>query len=319
MRSMFGNAKHVGGQMISIVVPAYRSSESLPILVERLEKVFSQSGRLYEVVVVDDCSPDDTWAVLKTLKEDRPWLKIIRLLRNSGQHNALLCGFSIAKGNVIVTMDDDLQNPPEEIPGLVAQIDEGYDLAIGSYGDKQHTRGRNFAGGVIDDLQRSIFGLPKDFQLTSFRAVRRAVIDNVVAMSNAFPYITSMLLSHTSKYINVPVRHDPRSFGQSNYSLSRSLRLAFNLLLNYSSYPLYFVIILCLIAIGITFGLGAWTVWKALAELDHVPGWASTLTAISFFNGLTLLALVTQSFYLSRLTQQVSRSRVGFTIGELHE
>jgi glycosyltransferase involved in cell wall biosynthesis len=305
--------------MITVVIPAYRSSESLPVLLERLEKVLSQSGRKYEVVVVDDCSPDDTWLALMALKANRPWLKIIRLLRNSGQHNALLCGFSIAKGDVIVTMDDDLQNPPEEIPGLVAQIDEGYDLAIGSYGDKQHTRGRNLAGGLIDDLQRSIFGLPKDFQLTSFRAVRRAVIDNVVAMSTAFPYITSMLLSHTSRYVNVPVRHDPRSFGQSNYNLSRSLRLAFNLLLNYSSYPLYFVIALCLVALSMTFGIGAWVLWRALAEVAPVPGWASTIVAISFFNGLILLALVAQSLYLSRLTQQVSRSRVGFTIGELHD
>ncbi len=295
------------------------SSESLPLLIERLEKVLSRSGRKYEVVVVDDCSPDDTWTVLKAIKEDRPWLKIIRLLRNSGQHNALLCGFSVAKCNVIVTIDDDLQNPPEEIPKLVAQIDEGYDLAIGSYGEKKHSRGRNLAGNLIDDIQRRIFGLPQDFQLTSFRAVRRAVIDNVVAMSSSFPYITSMLLSHTSRYVNVPVRHELRSFGQSNYNLSRSLRLAFNLLLNYSSYPLYFVIALCLVALGMTFGLGGWVVWKVLASAESVPGWASTITAISFFNGLILLALVAQSLYLSRLTQQVSRSRVGFTVGELHE
>ena len=271
--------------MISVVIPAYRSSESLPILVGRLETVFRQSGQKYEVVVVNDCSPDDTWSVLKALKGGRPWLKIIRLLRNSGEHNALLCGFSIAKGDVIVTMDDDLQNPPEEIPGLVAQIDEGYDLAIGSYGNKLHTRGRNLAGGLIDDLQRSIFGLPKDFQLTSFRAVRRAVIDNVVAMSTAFPYITSMLLSHTSRYINVPVRHDPRSFGQSNYNLSRSLRLAFNLLLNYSSYPLYFVIALCLLALSMTFGLGAWVLWRALAEVAPVPGGQARLPRYRFSTG----------------------------------
>lgn len=305
--------------MISVVIPAYRSSEWLPLLIERLEKVLSRSGRKYEVVVVDDCSPDDTWTVLKAIKEDRPWLKIIRLLRNSGQHNALLCGFSVAKGDVIVTMDDDLQNPPEEIPKLVAQIDEGYDLAIGSYGEKKHSRGRNLAGNLIDDIQRRIFGLPEDFQLTSFRAVRRVVIDNVVAMSSSFPYITSMLLSHTSRYVNVPVRHESRSFGKSNYNLSRSLRLAFNLLLNYSSYPLYFVIALCLVALGMTFGLGGWVVWKVLASAESVPGWASTITAISFFNGLILLALVAQSLYLSRLTQQVSRSRVGFTVGELHE
>ena len=305
--------------MISVVIPAYRSSESLSVLMERLESVLGQSAQEYEVIVVDDCSPDNTWKILKRLKTTRPWLKVIRLLRNSGQHNAILCGFSIARGDVIVTMDDDLQNPPEEIPKLVAAIEEGYDLAIGFYDEKKHSKGRNLAGGLIDDIQRSIFDLPKNFQLTSFRAVRRAVVDNVVAMSSAFPYVTSMLLSHTARYVNVPVRHDQRSFGQSNYNLSRSLRLAFNLLLNYSSYPLYFVVALCLVALGMTAGLGSWVAWKALIGVDAVPGWASTITAISFFNGLILLALVAQSLYLSRLTQQVSRSRVGFTIGDLHE
>lgn len=269
-------------------------------------------------MVVDDCSPDDTWSVLEALKTNRPWLKIVRLLCNSGQHNALLCGFSIAKGDVIVTMDDDLQNPPEEIPKLIAAIDEGYDLAIGSYTSKSHSKGRNIAGSVIDDLQRKIFGLPKSFQLTSFRAVRRVVVDNVSAMSAAFPYITCMLLSHTSRYVNVPVRHDPRSFGQSNYNLSRSIRLAINLLLHYSPYPLYFVATLCVVALSMTFGIGAWVLWSALAEGSPVQGWASTIVVISFFNGLILLALVVQSLYLSRLNQHVSRSRVGFTIGAIH-
>lgn len=305
--------------MITVVVPTFHSVRSLPILVERLEKVLIQMRCSYEVVIVDDCSTDGTWLVLNDLKKNRSWLKIIRLLRNSGQHNALLCGFSIAKGDVIITMDDDLQNPPEEMPKLISKINEGYDLVIGSYQFKRHEKIRNLAGALIDYLQRRIFGLPKDFQLTSFRAVKRQVITNLVAMNVSFPYITSMLLSQTSSCINVSVRHEPRSFGRSNYNFSRSLRLAFNLLLNYSSYPLYFVVTLSLIALSATFGVGAWVLLTAFAEYSSVPGWASTIIAISFFNGLILLALVVQSLYLSRIAQQLSRSRVGFTIGEMRE
>lgn len=304
---------------ISVVIPAYRSRDSLPVLVERLEAVLKQPGQDYEIIIVDDCSPDDTWEVLKTLKTPRPQLKIVRLLRNSGQHNAILCGFSIAKGDIIVTMDDDLQNPPEDIPKLVAAINEGYDLAIGSYNHKKHFIGRNIGGKLVDDVQRRIFNLPDDFQLTSFRAARKVVVDNVVAMGGTFPYVTSMLLSHTSRCINVQVNHEPRRFGQSNYNLQRSLRLAFNLLLSYSPYPLYFVVALCLGAMGFTVGLSLLIAWKAFIEGGTVPGWASTIVAISFFNGLILLALVSHSLYLSRLHQQITRSRIGFTIGELHE
>src|SRR5437773_6102071 len=122
----------------SVVIPVDRSRESLPILLERLERELRAIGRRYEVVLVDDCSPDDTWTVLKNLKEDRPWLKIAHLLRNAGQHNAILCGFTIAEGEVVVTMDDDLQNPPEEVHKLIAAIDQGYDLAIAAYDTKRH-------------------------------------------------------------------------------------------------------------------------------------------------------------------------------------
>ena len=148
--------------------------------------------------------------------------------------------------------------------------------------------------------------------------MRKVVVDNVVAMGSVFPYVTSMLLSHTSRYVNVPVHHEPHPFGRSNYNMKRSLRLAFNLLLNYSSYPLYAVVALCLGAFGFSMLISSWVVWRSL-DGGTLPGWASTVLAISFFNGLILLALVILGLYLSRLHQQITRSRVGFTIGELDE
>jgi glycosyltransferase involved in cell wall biosynthesis len=304
--------------MISVVIPAYRSGESLPLLVQRLESVLDQPGQSFEIIVVDDASPDDTWEIAKQLKEGRPHLKIVRLLRNSGQHNALLCGFTVARGTIVVTMDDDLQNPPEEVPKLVAAIKRGYDLAIGAYNREQHSTGRNWGGKLVDDVQKQIFNLPNDFQLTSFRAVRKVVVDNIVGMGAVFPYVTSMLLSHTSRYINVPVRHEPRRFGQSNYNMKRSVMLAFNLLFSYSPYPLYTVVALCLGAFTCAVMVSCWVIWRNLGG-GTLPGWASTVLAISFFNGLILLALVIQGLYLSRLNQQITRSRVGFTISELHE
>ena len=308
----------MGSDFISVVIPAYKSRESLPLLIGELETVLNRAGLTFEIIVVDDSSPDDTWECLKELKQTRPQLKIIRLLKNNGQHNALLCGLSLARGSIVVTMDDDLQNPPEEVPKLIAAIRSGYDLAIGAYDTKQHPASYNVGGKLIDDVLRRIFHLPGDFQLTSFRAIRKVVIENVLDMGGAFPYITSMLLAHASRYVNVPVHHEPRPFGRSNYNLKRSLLLAFNLLLGYSPYPLYLVAGLCFCAFTFSLGITAWVLLRNLVG-STMPGWASTVIAISFFNAWILLALVIHGLYLSRLNQQITRSRVGFTIGEMHE
>src|SRR5215469_15072045 len=198
------------------------------------------------------------------VEEIYPQLKIIRLLRNSGQHNALLCGLSLAKGSIMITMDDDLQNPPEEVPKLIAAIQKGYDLAIGAYDSKQHSAARNVGGKLIDGLQRRIFHLPSDFQLTSFRAVRKVVVDNVLSMGGAFPYMTSMLLSHTSRCVNVPVHHERRRFGTSNYDVKSSFLLACNLLLSYSLYPLYLVATLCLSALALSIWITLWVLSQRL-------------------------------------------------------
>lgn len=308
----------VNADVISVVIPAYNSRDSIPILIEKLDAVLSGPGQHFEIVIVDDGSSDDTWECLKILKQTYSNLKIIRLLRNSGQHNALLCGFSLAKGSIVITMDDDLQNPPEEVPKLIAAIQKGYDLAIGAYDSKQHSTGRNVGGKLIDAVQRRIFHLPSDFQLTSFRAVRKVVVDNVLSMGGAFPYMTSMLLSHTSRCVNVPVHHERRRFGASNYDVKSSFLLACNLLLSYSLYPLYLVATLCLSAFALSIWITLWALSQRLIG-STLPGWASTLIATSFFSGLILFALVIHGLYLSRVHQQLTRSRVGFAIGEMHE
>jgi polyisoprenyl-phosphate glycosyltransferase len=305
---------------ISVVIPVYNSAESLETLIERLLVTLYGMNRTFEIVLVEDCGPDASREVLKQLKAAYPGqLRITRLLKNSGQHNAILCGFSLCRGEVIVTIDDDLQNPPEEIPRLVAAVESGYDLAIGSYDSKKHSGLRNASGDLIDSVNRKIFDLPRDFRLTSFRAIRAAVVKNACQMGGVFPYVTSMLLSHTSKYVNVPVRHDPRLAGRSNYNLKRSLLLAANLVFSYSTLPVTAVGWLCAVAFLFSLGFGSFVFAKVLLHGTSVPGWASTVVIVSFFNALILFCLFIFGLYLSRLNQQVTRSRVSFTISELHD
>jgi glycosyltransferase involved in cell wall biosynthesis len=292
-------------QKISVVVPAYKSALTLPALVAALETTLTEMGHPFEIIIIDDCSPDDTWAVLLELAQNNQGLKIIRLARNGGQHKALLCGFGHVTGDIVVTMDDDLQNPPQEIPKLIEPLFRGYDLAIGSYVNKNHSAFKNLSGAFVDFTQRRIFNLPPKFKLTSFRAIRRFVIDNVNKMGNFYPYITSMLLYNTNRYINVEVEHHRRLTGKSNYNLKRSLALTLNLWLNYSFYPLYFVVSLCVLSLFLGLGFAVSVVWQALTSAT-TSGWASLIVTISFFNSLVLLALVVHSVYLSRLTHNNS-------------
>ena len=308
------------GGKISIVIPVYNSEYTLEILVARVRSVLIEMQREFEIILVDDCSLDCSWDALRKLKASHgPQLKIARLLKNSGQHNAILCGFSLATGDVIVTMDDDLQNPPEEIPKLVDQIDRGYDLAIGAYDYKKHGTLRNASGGLIDRVQRSIFHLPDEFQLTSFRAVRKIVVQNVNHMGGVFPYVTCMLLSHTSKYVNVPVRHDPRVVGDSNYTIGRSVPLVANLIFSYSSLPVTLLGVICLGAFCFSIFLGSVVAIRALLFGSSVPGWSSTVVILSFLNALILMCLFIFGIYLSRFYQLLTRTRVSFTMSELHE
>lgn len=307
-------------EMLSVVIPVYCSEKGLPILTSRLICVLQSLGPNYEVIFVDDGSTDDSWRVLLALKEQYGTpVRIIRLLRNGGQHNAILCGFVHAQGDIIITMDDDLQNPPEEIPKLVQAIHDGFDLAIGAYDSKKHSKIRNLSGELIDELQRRIYHIPNDFQLTSFRAIRKRVVEHVCQMGGAFPYITCMLFANASSYINVPVRHDCRIVGNSNYTFRRSIKLAANLMLGYSQYPLYFVALCCLVAFIFCLCFSIFVLVKTIVSGSPVPGWASTVMIITTFSAINLGALVIALLYITRINQQITQTRRNYAIAEIRE
>jgi len=303
--------------LISVVIPVYRSRESLPILVSGLIAQRPRLGAKLEIVMVDDCSPPGTWEVLKTLQAAHPEeVQIARLAKNAGQHNAILYGFQLARGEVVVTMDDDLQNPPEEVAKLVAAIRSGYDVAIASYDRKKHSAARNLGGALIDSVLRHLFHLPRDFQLTSFRAISRPVIDAVNQMGGLFPYVTAMLLANASHQVNIPVRHDARPYGNSNYNFRNSLGLAANLIFSYSSLPVAFVGALCLFCMLVSLGIGTWSLIRGLILGTGVPGWASLMVTLSLMNALILMSLAIFGIYLSRVSRQLAQPKHRFIVAE---
>jgi polyisoprenyl-phosphate glycosyltransferase len=203
----------------SIVIPVYNSEKTLLQLYEKVDNVFKSINRTYELICVDDHSTDDSWNVLKALRKFNTNIIIVRLSRNVGQHKALMCGFSFASGAFIITMDDDLQNPPEEIPNLINTIENsGFDVVYGISPERNHSFIRQVGSKIYFRLMSSTF---KGFPVSNFRVVRRHVIDAILAFSTSRPFIGVLIISVTEKIGSVTVRHDKRAKGKSTYTASK--------------------------------------------------------------------------------------------------
>jgi glycosyltransferase involved in cell wall biosynthesis len=295
------------GLDLSVVIPVYRSEASLRALVGRLVPVLEATGMSHEIVFVEDGSPDNSWGVLREIQDAHPGRVVaVQLMRNYGQHNALMCGFRHARGRLIVTMDDDLQHPPEEVPKLLDAIrTRGLDLVYGVYGEKKHRPWRNLGSTVVNVFYRLVF--KSAVTVTSFRAIDRALLDSIFSYDLNFTYIDGLLAWNTRRIGEVEVRHSERAAGPSGYSLAKLLALAFNLFTNFSLLPLQLVSFLGVFAAA---GGMLMAFVYLLLYLTHrivVPGYASTIIAVLFLGGMQLLALGIMGEYLGRLHLNVNR------------
>ncbi len=223
---------------LSVVIPVYHSVETLSELIDRVLPVLEGTGLTHEVVFVDDGSKDGSWQLLEELQRRHPErIVAIQLMRNFGQHNALMCGFRQARGQYILTMDDDLQNPPEEIPKLVAAIrGEEVDVVYGAIDQKAHGAFRNLGSRLVNAFYRRIFDT--DVSVTSFRIVRRELIEKITSYLPNFIFIDGLLAWNTDRIGQVEVEHHVREQGRSGYSLGKLVVLAINLSTNFSLLPL---------------------------------------------------------------------------------
>lgn len=292
---------------VSIVIPVYNSAATLAPLVERLSTVLSALGLTFELVMVDDGSEDGSWARLTALQTQHPsHVVAIQLMRNFGQHNAIMCGLRHAGGRFVVTMDDDLQNAPEDVPALLAALrDGGLDLVYGYAARKQHRRWRNAGTFVVRFVHRVVFGTA--VPTTSFRAMRRELVRSILSYDLNYTYLDGLLAWNTQRVGMTPVEHHERPSGRSGYSLAKLLGLGFNLLTNFSLLPLQLVS-----AVGFTVAivgllLGAFYLVQYLGANIAVPGYASTIVAILTLGGLQLLALGMMGEYLGRVHLNINR------------
>jgi len=290
----------------SVVIPVFNSEAIVGDTIDRTRAFFDEHELDFELILVNDGSRDRSWDTIAAKAREDARIIAIDLLRNSGQHTANYCGIQHATGDYLVTMDDDLQNPPEEIVHLIAKAAEGHDLVMGRFKQKRHSLFRRWGSKLILTINRRIFHQPADLVASNFRLIRRDVLDRIRAYRTTFPYITGMALMFAHSPANVDVEHHPRAVGQSNYSLLRIARLVMRILFSYSSFPLRFVATLGIVIAASSFALGSFYIVKNLFGNVAVAGWTTLVVLLSFFNGVTLTILGMLGEYVIRLLQQTS-------------
>jgi glycosyltransferase involved in cell wall biosynthesis len=291
----------------SVVIPVYNAAETLHEVVQRTTAVLDALFSSFEIILIDDGSADSSWEVLRELQVKYPKrIVAIQLMRNFGQHNALMCGLRHVRGRVIITIDDDLQTPPEEIPKLVERMNGGnYDLVYGEYHRKRHDKWRNLGSGLVKMFYRIVFR--SKIKVTSFRVMQRQLCESVLSYELNFTYVDGLLAWNTQRIGSIIVDHHPRASGRSGYSPAKLFVLAMNLFTNFSILPLQLISALGFAFALMGFTLGSYFVLMSVFKQIVVPGYASIIVAVFVLGGAQMLALGMIGEYLGRLHLNVNR------------
>ncbi len=286
---------------ISIVVPVYNSEQSLPLLVERLYPILTSLTTRFELVLVNDGSRDNSWSVVESLIAQHNWIVGINLMRNFGQHNALLAGIRAVRYDLIVTIDDDLQNPPEEIPKMLEELNKGYDVVYGTPQKMQHGLFRNMASRITKIALQGSMGVSIATKVSAYRVFRTQLREAFKDYRGVYVSIDVLLTWATTKFSAVDVRFDVRQFGQSNYTLMKLIRHAMNMITGFSVLPLQLASIL-----GFTFTIFGilvflYVVVRFFIDGGVVPGFPFLASIIAVFSGVQLFALGIIGEYLARM------------------
>ena len=290
----------------SIVVPVFNSVAIVGQTVDRIVEVFEGAGLRYELILVNDGSRDGSWEVIAEKAREHAHVVALNLLRNYGQHHANLAGFREASGDYVITMDDDMQNPPDQALVLIDAAMGGYDVVFGQFERKQAAGYRKLGTKAIDLINQRIFAQPKDLIVSNFRILRADVVRRICASRTAHPYITGQALLASSNRANVVVRHEPRPVGTSNYSALRILRLVLTILFSYSSYPLRAAAVSgFVLSIG-SFLIGGIYLLRGVFGDTHVQGWTTIVVLLAVFNGFVIALLSMLGEYVVRTLNAVS-------------
>ena len=284
-----------------MVIPVFNSEATLPSLIHRLSAVLPRISPDYEVILVNDGSRDGSWEKIRELVRLFPWIRGYRLMRNYGQHNALLCGIRVAKYSITVTLDDDGQNPPEEIPLLISTLQEGYDLVFGTPRDPQHGLWRNLASRITKTAIQGVLGAETGRQVSAFKAFHTRIREAFAEYQDAFVSLDVLLAWGAGRVGSVPVRHDLRKIGHSNYTLSRLILHAANMITSFSTLPLQFASIIGFVFTVFGVGVLLYVLGYYFIAGAGVAGFPFLASIIAIFSGAQLFALGIMGEYLARI------------------
>lgn len=299
----------IGKKTVSFVIPCYRSEHTLENVVAEIHKTLKEMEQYdYEIILVNDCSPDGTWAVIRRLCQENSRIMGIHFARNFGQHAALMAGLRQSAGDYVVCLDDDGQTPADEVGKLLDKLEEGYDAVYASYAHKQHSLFRNLGSKVNELMTRIMLEKPKELYISSYFAVRRFVVDDMVRYENSYPYVIGLVLRATKNITNVEVNHRERQEGSSGYTLKKLLGLWFNGFTAFSVIPLRIATCIGCLSSAVGFLYGLYTIIKRLFNPQVPMGFSSTMAAIVFFGGMIMIMLGLIGEYIGRIYISLNNS-----------
>lgn len=298
--------------ILSVVVPVYRSASILPSLHQRLTNTLSNIGLSWEIIYVDDLSPDDSWEKLLHIYSIDKNTKIIRFSHNHGQQVATICGLAHAKGNFVITIDDDLQCHPEDIPAFIDKLQSGYHAVIGKIQSsrKKHAWWRNFGSRTYGYIISKVLKKPPHLSLSSFRGFSRTAVNSITSYKGVHPHIAALMLRSipVKHIVNVEIQHSPRQGDlKSTYTIPKLIKTASYIIINQSYAPLRFVIIWGAFVSALSILFAVAITLRSLVYESPVAGWASLATLISFLCGNILFALGVIGEYVGRLVEENSK------------
>ena len=287
---------------ISFVIPCYRSQKTLAGVIREVQETMATlNGYTYEIILVNDASPDDTFSEIRRLCKENDNIIGIDMAKNFGQHSALMAGFHEVSGEIVVCLDDDGQTPANEVGKLLDKINEGYDVVYAEYANKRHSKFRNFGSHLNSIMTEQLLEKPKDLYLSSYFAVRRFIVEEMIRYDNAYPYITGLVLRSTKNICNVEVKHREREVGESGYSLSKLLGLWLIGFRSFSVIPLRLATFSGLLAAFLVVVFIIVTVMRRLIDQNIPIGWSSTISVILLMGGMILFVLGIIGEYIGRI------------------
>ncbi|MCJ7582878.1 MAG: glycosyltransferase family 2 protein [Candidatus Aminicenantes bacterium] len=286
---------------ISVVIPVYNSEDCLDELARKLTSVLDKLGSTYEIILVNDCSLDNSWEKIVELCEIYGKFKGISLRKNSGQDNAIMAGLNYSSGASVIIMDDDLQQDPADIPSLLGRLEEGYDGCYARPSSKKHSWFKNFGSWFNDKVANVVLKKPKEIYLSPYKALKREVVDEIIKYDGPYPYVDGLFVRLTRNITQITVEHHKRYAGKGNYNLIKSINVWLKLATNFSVYPLRIATFLGLISSGIAFILALYFIIFNLMGGPAPTGWASLIITVMFIGGIQLFSIGIIGEYVGRL------------------